>query len=149
MKTQAAQAAALIRKEIKAAYPGLKFTCTSQNYAGGNSINVGYQDQPRAVHEAIKSMLGKYEYGHFDGMTDMYEHSNCRTDIPQTKYLFVSNNMSDAKREEIYQQLRTGWKDGDKLPATYAEGRAVYFDSHGQYVSDMVWRQFQDSALAA
>lgn len=140
MKTRAALAAAMIRKEIKAKFPELKFTCRSENYAGGNSINIGIVDQPVDVKNAIEEMTAKYEYGHFDGMTDCYHYSNSRDDIPQVKFLFVNNDMTDAKREEIYQAIKKGWAGGDELPDTYDAARNVHFQGH--YIQDMVWRGF-------
>lgn len=139
MKTDSAKAAALIRAEIKKAFPGLKFRCTSETYSGGSSIRVAYEDQPKEVHQAIKTLAKKYQYGHFDGMNDIYEYSNV-LDLPQAKYVFVDNAMSDAKREEYYQRLRTEWGGGDELPATYEEGRNVHFQ--GSWVSQIVWQHF-------
>lgn len=144
MKTQAAQAAALFRAEIKKAYPGLKFKCTSKNYAGGSSIRVEYEDQPKEVHEAIKAMSHKYQYGHFDGMQDLYEYDNVK-DHAQAKHVFVSNVMSDAKREEIYQRVRKEWHGGDQLPERYEDARNIHFQ--GDYVSQFVWRQFHQGAV--
>lgn len=143
MKTNAALAAALIRKEIKAAFPSLQFRCKSQNYSGGNSVNVYMVDQPKAVVEKIKALTDKYEYGHFDGMTDCYEFSNSRDDIPQVKFLFVNNELSSEKRQEIYAGIRQKWSGGDSLPENYEAGRDINFQGH--YISEMVWREFAAS----
>lgn len=140
MKTEAAQAAAMLRKEIKAMFPEVRFTCTSENYAGGSSIRVRYEDQPKDVHNAIKGMASKYQYGHFDGMNDIYEYSNVKTGLPQAKYVFTDNQMSDIKREEIYQNIRARFGGGDDLPPLYEDGRNHLFQ--GQWVSQMVWQEF-------
>ncbi|NWJ46501.1 MAG: hypothetical protein HXX08_11530 [Chloroflexi bacterium] len=98
----AAQAAKLIRADMKSEYPDLKVRVTCHNFAGGDSITVEFYDQPPEVEEAIKKLLHKYEFGHFDGMTDMYEYSNWNDALPQTKYLHIDNNRSpemDAKLE--------------------------------------------------
>lgn len=39
----------------------------------------------------INARLAKYQYGHFNGMEDLYEITNIRKDIPQTKHLFIKN----------------------------------------------------------
>lgn len=140
MKTTAALAAQAIRKEVKAKFPGLMFKCTSENYSGGNSVRLSYTDQPKAIHEQLKSIAFRYQYGHFDGMTDSYNYTNKIEGLPQVRFVFSDNQISDAKRAELYQILRTEWKDGDKLPATYEEGRNVPFQ--GNYVSEMVWQLF-------
>lgn len=140
MKTQAAQAAALIRKEIKAAYPGLKFRCTSKNYSMGSSVNVYLEDQPKEVYDAITTLAKKYQYGHFDGMNDIYEYSNSRDDIPQAKHVFVKNEMTEAKKQEVWTKVRDYWSGGDELPEAYEAARNMPF--HGTYVSQFVWQQF-------
>lgn len=139
-KTQAALAAQAIRTELKKEYPGLKFTCRSENYSGGNSIRVAYKDQSIETHEAIKNLLAKYEYGHFNGMDDIYEITNSRDDIPQTKYLFIDNEMSDEKRAELYARLRQNWAGGQDLPEKYED--AININFQGEWVSTWIWRAF-------
>ncbi len=140
MKSQAAQAAAQIRQHIKKNYPGLKFTCTSENYAGGSSVNVRFEDQPKDVYEAIKEVAKKHQYGHFDGMHDIYEYSNSRDDLPQAKFVFVENKMSAAKKQEVYTHLRNYYAGGDKLPENYGDACNSHFQ--GQWMSQLVWQHF-------
>ncbi len=104
-RSEVARCASEVKKTLKKEYPGIKFSVRSENYAGGDSVNVSYKmglDVPNP--REIEKKLSKYEYGHFDGMIDYYEISNSRDDIPQTKYLFVNlqevrpflNNYKDA-----------------------------------------------------
>lgn len=66
--TQYALGASNLRKELKKAFPGTKFSVTSEGFSMGCAIRVGYTDGPtRAEVEAISD---KYEYGTFDSMTD-------------------------------------------------------------------------------
>ena len=88
MTTIAAQAAAAIRKELKAIFPGSKFRVTSKNYSGGNSVRIEHISGP--VDSAIESLASKYKMGSFNGMTDCYEYSNSNEDLPQVKFVFVS-----------------------------------------------------------
>ena len=99
MKTEAAKAASAIRTELKANFPGIKFSVRSQNYAGGNSIRVEYTDGPKA--EAVEEITAKYEMGTFNGMEDIYEYDNTNADLPQVKYLFVDRNASKATENMI------------------------------------------------
>lgn len=140
MKTRSAQCAAAVRSELKKAFPDLKFRCTSQNFAGGNAVRVEYEDQTAETHEAVEQLLAKYEYGHFNGMEDLYEYSNVRDDLPQVKYLSVTNNMSDQKRQELYSRLRQNWEGGEDLPEKYDDGAHLNFQ--GEWVSTWVWRGF-------
>lgn len=144
MKTNAAKAAALIRKEIKAAFPGLKFSCTSENYSGGDSIRVKLTDQSATTRNAIKAMTAKYQYGHFDGMTDCYNYDNVKNDLPQVKFLFVDNEMSEEKKEEVYQNIKNIFQGGKDLPPNYRGAENVLF--HGQWISQLVWQHFNQQA---
>ena len=102
MKTEAAQCAAMIRKELKQAFPNVKFSVTSDTFSMGDAVRIRWEDGPKV--EAVDAITGKYQYGHFDGMIDMYENSNCRSDIPQVKYVQTNRNMS-ARSEALAEEL--------------------------------------------
>ena len=56
----------------------------------------------------LKSEFSKYEYGRFDGMQDLYEYTNVRDDIPQTKYLFIEYDYkaTDAFLDKLVEFIR-------------------------------------------
>ena len=87
--SEAARAAQAIRQELRRAFPGQKFSVTSETYSMGDSVNVRWTGEPS--REAVEAFTAKYEAGHFDGMTDMYEYDNRRSDIPQAKYVLLSH----------------------------------------------------------
>ena len=140
-KSNQALAAAAIRKELKAA--GIKASVTSEGYSMGDSVNISLVDASPETMKAVNSLCKKYQYGHFDGMNDIYEHSNSRNDIPQTKFVMIRNENSDATKQAIYDTIRTGWAGGEELPETYEAGRNIHFQ--GDYISALVWRMFCDS----
>lgn len=100
-KNSAAQAAKLLKAEIKAAYPELTVSVKSQVYSMGCSVNVTFTDQRPEVRDAIAALAGKYQYGHYDGMNDIYEYSNTIDGLPQAKHVFVDNVLSADLRETI------------------------------------------------
>ena len=102
-KSTQAQAAAMIRKELKAAFPQTKFSVTSDSFAGGDSVRISWVDGP--ADRQVKEITDKFQYGHFDGMNDMYEYSNDRSDLPQSKYVQTSRSFSDTVEEATRQQL--------------------------------------------
>jgi hypothetical protein len=138
MKTEAALAAQAIRNELKAL--GIQARVKSRNFSMGNAVDIYVTDLPPFLSAKVKAIGDKYQYGHFDGMTDCYEHSNSREDIPQAKFVHVNNQISDEMREAVYQHLRTQWVGGEALPVSYAEGRDLSF--HGVYVSQFVRQEF-------
>src|SRR5258708_17663674 len=95
-----AQCAQAIRKELKNTYPGVLFHVTSKSYSMGDHVDVGWTDGP--IESEVKKRLARYQYGHFNGMEDIYEITNDRSDIPQTKYLFCDRS---ASRERIQRAI--------------------------------------------
>ena len=90
----AALAAKAIRIELKKAFPGTKFSVRSEIYSGGDSVNVFWKNGPTT--SVINAIIKKYQYGHFDGMTDCYEFSNRRNNIPQVKFVFANRSVDHS-----------------------------------------------------
>ena len=65
----AAETSKLIRKALKAEFPGIKFSVRSSSYAGGSSINVDWIDGPTT--KQVKAIVDRYQGSDFDGMIDM------------------------------------------------------------------------------
>jgi hypothetical protein len=87
--TQAALAAKLVRKELRQTFPNTKFKVHSQNYSMCDSINIYYDDElSQTQKDELHEICERYQYGHFDGMTDSYENDNDRG-MPQSKYVFA------------------------------------------------------------
>jgi hypothetical protein len=107
MKSSQAQAAAAIRKELKASFPTTKFSVTSDSFSMGDAVRISYTDGPTT--DKVNEIVKKYQYGHFDGMHDMYEMSNNRKDIPQSKYVQVSRSYSAEVRAEKGAQITKDW----------------------------------------
>lgn len=92
-------AAKNIRIELKRAFPGVKFTVRTERYSGGDSINVGWIDGP--MTDQVRSIIGKYAAGTFDGMTDCYNYAPgaWNTAFGDAKYVFANRDMSEAGAE--------------------------------------------------
>jgi hypothetical protein len=124
-----ALAASAIRRELKAAFPTVAFRVTSKGYSMGDHVDVRWTDGPTT--NQVDSLIGKYQYGSFDGMIDLYEYTNVRDDIPQTKYVMTSRDISPAAFAAVVALLnRTRYGFAlvvDHGP--YAEGRRVTHES--------------------
>ena len=109
------QAAKEIKKELKAKFPKTKFSVRSDSYSQGSSVDIYWNDGPTT--EEVNKIVGKYQYGHFDGMVDSYEYSNKREDLPQAKYVMAQRTMTDKTREKIMEELgikeeeRNAWNE--------------------------------------
>lgn len=108
--TGAAACAAAIRTELKEAFPGIKFSVKCENYSGGNSVNIFWTDGPTVAQ--VEKISGKYQYGHFNGMEDIYEYSNNIEGLPQVKYVFEERTISAevmATLQPLANELFSGW----------------------------------------
>lgn len=120
--SEQAQVAKICRQYIKRL--GLQCTARSDSFSMGDSVDVRVTDATAAQRDQIDTELGQYQYGHFDGMTDMYESSNARSDIPQTKYLHIYYAYSDEIEQLAYTWARENvlaTDDVEKLPAIYKD----------------------------
>ncbi len=104
--TESAKCAKEIRKELKTAFPTVKFRIRSDNFSMGNSVNISWNLGSRT--EEVNKVVNKYQYGHFDGMIDLYEQSNMRDDIPQAKFV---QTQREYKTEEEIQNSKLKWND--------------------------------------
>lgn len=135
-----AGAAKMIRQFMKA--NGISGSVRSKSYSMGSSINVDVQDLPPPVYKMLSDYVSQFEYGHFNGMEDIYEISNSRDDIPQVKYAFVNNRMSDALGEEIYQFMKGYYSGMEGSPASFKEAHSFYNKNFNGYASHLVYKLF-------
>lgn len=101
--TPAAEAAKLIRKELKEHFPDTKFTVISQNFADGDSVDIIWTDG--VMKKRVEQIVSKYEKGSFNTTTDLYEYDNRNDNIPQAKFVHPCRNMSDKVHEDIKNYL--------------------------------------------
>lgn len=106
-----AAAASSIKAELKKHFPHVKFSVTSDSFSMGDSVDVRWIDG--CTTSEVDDIIKKYQYGHFDGMTDMYENSNDREDIPQSKYVHSSRTMS-KEVSEILTSAAQSYFENDK-----------------------------------
>jgi hypothetical protein len=93
-----AAAAQMIRAELKK--NGIKASVRSESYSMGSSVRVKLlQDVGPAARKEIEEFAGQFQYGHFDGMQDLYEYSNKRSDLPQVKFVFIDIEYSDEIKQ--------------------------------------------------
>lgn len=116
-KSTQAQAAAQIRKELKK--HGIKAKVKSRSASMMTAIDITvYNQNPAAMHK-IDSFCNQFQYGYFNGMEDIYENSNSRDDIPQVKYVHVSNEIDDEITGQAWEIVKNYWGLIDEDRHTY------------------------------
>jgi len=93
-------AAKNIRIELSKAFPGQKFSVTSESYSGGDSVDVHWTDGP--TDDEVNKIINKYQYGTFDGMEDIYNYHTTvfNNTFGDTKYVLGQRSISDEKYHE-------------------------------------------------
>lgn len=102
--TRQAEAAKLIRKELKQKFREVAFFVRSRSFAGGTSIDIEWTDGP--CSKEVNEIILKYQYGKFDASIDLYEMNNYRKDIPQVKYIHLKREISEIVFEQKFQDLK-------------------------------------------
>jgi hypothetical protein len=64
----------LLRKQLAAAFPGVKFRVVGQSYSGGSSTDITWTDGPTSAQ--VEAIAGAYSCKGFDGSIDM---AYCKT----------------------------------------------------------------------
>lgn len=116
-KSGSALCATAIREELKKEFSGFKFSVTSENFAGGDAVRISWTDGPTT--EQVQEFTKKYQYGHFNGMEDIYEYSNSREDLPQAKYVQTSRGRSNEAYEIIKEKFANEY--GAEFEAQFTE----------------------------
>jgi len=137
--TPHAETAKAIRKELKTNFPGIKFRVRSESFSMGDAVNISWTDGPN--RESVEKVVDKYQYGHFDGMTDSYNYSNSRKDIPQVKFVQCQRDTSPEKFEAIKNELVKNF--GIENPEKDTE----WFDKLGTWMQEAVYREIQEQEL--
>lgn len=127
-----ALAAKNIRTELKRAFPGQKFSVTSDSFSMGDSVDVRWTDGPTT--DEINAIIGKYVNSAFDGMTDSSSpvHNDWHV-FGETKYAHSHREISPEWYIEIAVEM--GCPD-----ARYERGEIV---GHGinSNVSQQIMRE--------
>ena len=89
-----------IRTELKKNFPDVKFSVRMEHHG---CVNVRYSNA--ITKDKVEAITNKYQIGSFDGMTDCYEYTNKRDDIPQIEYVFVQRDWSMKTQIKINQML--------------------------------------------
>lgn len=160
MASEAAKCSKLVKSILRKAFPETKFSVRSSYFANGNEVRISWNLGPTT--SKVEKLVSKFQYGHFDGMVDMYEMSNVREDIPQVK--FVMYQREHKSQEEIANE-RLKWGDPDRkdlwatedtlyhkmlrdlAQAVGAEYVGVNTRLESMYLSDLSYRIFSKTDL--
>lgn len=145
MNAQQPSEQARVAKLCKSFIKSMGYDCRarSDSFSMGDSVDVDVKNIPPDDLEKIKSELGQYKYGHFNGMEDIYEYSNRRDDIPQTKYLSIHCEYSEELRQKAWDYIRANLSEAADGPESFQDAHQVRIGN--QWGSDLIWRVLNGS----
>lgn len=145
MKSTHAGAASAIRKELKTAFPSTKFSVTSEVYAGGSSVRIKWENGP--TKDQVETITKKYQYGSFNGMIDLYENFNLRSDIPQVKYVTTDREYSDEILNEAFEKFKKMYPEFRELTDIYQNTIDLWGSWQATRASEVIYRFLYEKDL--
>ena len=127
-KATTVQTAQRVRQDLKAAFPNVKFTVRSRT-RGTDAIDVEWEDGPTT--NRVNSLVGGYQHGEFDGMTDSYNYRGGKVvgGVEHgVRWMQTQRHMSDAA--------------GTRFEALIREYRGDLEDKRDYEISNLAWREF-------
>jgi hypothetical protein len=140
-KSDQAKAAAMIKAFCKK--QGIPCKASSEQYSMGPSVRVAVEDLAPAKMDELKAYASQFQYGHFDGMQDLYEYSNCKEGVPQAKFVFVENRASEEKRQAIYDYMKANDAGMEGAPEKLDDARLFYNENFCEYADVLIYRLFR------
>ena len=134
MKTEHAQVASIIRKELRR----LGITGTVKSRVG--AVNVSTWNISPVVVRELEAFCQRYELGHFDPTDDCYKYENRDDSIPQVRYVFISTHFGDDLAERIWEYCRRTYDDLASAPGNYAT--APYIEALRCYPDQLINRVY-------
>lgn len=109
-----AQVAKLLKKKAKEL--GINVTRSrSKSFAGGDSVSLRFDSGSDDAVKQLEDYSHQFKQGHFDGMSDIYEYSNSRDDVPQTKYLFLEDDRADKILGDLAHYKTSWFANGEEV----------------------------------
>lgn len=133
-----AAVAKMIRQHLKAI--GVPAKVKSSSYSMGSSVRAEVADINPTLRKELSTFVDQFQYGHFDGMTDYYDISNCRDDIPQVKYTFLEVSYSDELKQKAYNWVRAHMSGYNTADADYTKVSCWDKSETGEFITETVNR---------
>ena len=131
-----AETAAMLRKALKEAFKGIKFSVKSRTYSMGASIDVRWEDGPNAAQ--VEAITKRFQGSYFDGMQDLKGARYHMIDGMQVHfgadYIHANRTYSDAAIaraiDRVFRQFAGNFSGSDVTKPTAAD----YRDGHTMLV---------------
>ena len=103
----------------------------------GSSVRINLKNPTPEQRKTVEQLSSKYQYGHFNGMEDIYEYSNSRDDIPQAKYVVVNCEWDEDIKKRAWDWIRENMGGFEDAPE-YEKAHMVHV--HGFWGTSWICR---------
>ena len=145
-----AETAKLIRKALKEAFPGFKFSVRSHTYSMGASIYVRWDDGPTT--KEVEAVARVFAGATFDGMTDykggvVHQFDGCTVHFG-ADFIFCNRNVTDKMLAGVRQGFAALGDDErfELMKRTDAQQRLTPFERPDSYMLDADLSDFGQAA---
>ena len=141
-----ADTARLVRKALKAAFPGAAFFVRTSVYSGGASIDVRWTDGPTT--RVVQRVVNGFEGATFDGMIDLKEYRDTVINGERVHYgadfIHCHRSYSEAMYRVAAERVcgRFGWP---VPPITVIPSIGARVDTQDFRVQEAVWREVEQT----
>lgn len=149
-----AEAAKMIRADLKGKFPGQKFSVTTSRYSGGSSIRVKWQNGPTV--KQVKGICDHYEGASFDGMIDLQSYQDTIRDGEAVhygcNYVFEDRDYTADFLQPVAERIAKEW--GCDMPeiklstydnTAYLHNNYVYPGGSSQSICEMIMKEVWDT----
>ena len=148
-------AAVNIRRMLKSAFPGVKFSVRTEYGSMMDAVNIKWEDGP--TQATVDQMLSVFEEGRFDSMTDYYEYkpTEWTKTFGSAKYITANREHSDlliacaiAEIKEKTHAINAPTPEEFRQGHTYNTSPYPIHDGR-PYTSwqQLIWRALSDATL--
>ena len=134
----ATEAAKRVRVELKHHFPNTKFRVRTSYFSMGNSIDVSWDLGPTT--RQVDAIIGKYQEGSFDGMTDSYNYE-------PTLVLTKDNEVAELGGAKYVHSHRSAGSQFDQMCEDYCAALGLTYEGpntrdpqRNEWVSTLVHR---------
>ena len=136
-----------VKRELKAAFPKVKFSIRTSRFSGGNDLTVEWTDGP--TKKQVDEIINQYSGGSFDGMIDLYEYNtgdarSFTNTYGSAKYVSSTRNHSREALQKAADEVAKKWNvEVPEVKISDYDGHA-YISDEGLNVSthDQTWDSY-------
>lgn len=141
----------LIRKELKVAYPAVKFSVRTDHHS---AVRIGWQDGPTA--KQVEAIVGKYEGSTFDAYADCFVPADNGDVHYGSRFVFTERSYSEHFMSVVVALINLDWGTeltvfngyGGAFPQNHNNARIGY-EWADQYASRVAQQQTLEALEAA